>query len=249
MAANNRRLSFIDPYHLLMKKDYEGGQCDICLLELAGFDGYGCDSCNIHIHRTCADCFGETTSFSANQSSLTFKLSRSPPHDKLHICGGCCPPGTFVYHCTRYGYNMHPLCSKLPERARSPSPFYQGHDLFLVYSPGYSCSACRYPLPMWHYSCCGCCSLKLHISCASFGPPTATGVVGQRYNPRPPLLPPSLEAVTQWGYGPPPIQVNYDGSGQSIVIATAKLLFHIMFGDLASPLGELLSAVLNRRNE
>lgn len=96
MAANNRRLSFIDPYHLLMKKDYEGGQCDICLLELAGFDGYGCDSCNIHIHRTCADCFGETTSFSANQSSLTFKLSRSPPHVGRISCtsaGGVAPQG------------------------------------------------------------------------------------------------------------------------------------------------------------
>ncbi|PUZ72877.1 hypothetical protein GQ55_2G430800 [Panicum hallii var. hallii] len=163
MAANHRSLDFIDPRHLLLRMDYdhESGRCDICRLELAGFDGYGCDSCNIHIHihSACAGYFGRTTSFALSHALELSRIPLSVGRIRCDICGGCCPPGSFVYRCIGCGFNLHPLCRLLPERFRSP--FYPGCTLSMVFSPQrFACS--------------------LHISCASIGPPpTGAGVVGR----------------------------------------------------------------------
>jgi hypothetical protein len=97
MAANHRSLDFIDPHHLLLRMDYdhESGRCDICRVELAGFDGYGCDSCNIHIHiqSACAGYFGRTTSFALSHALELSRILLSVGRIRCDICGGRCPPG------------------------------------------------------------------------------------------------------------------------------------------------------------
>ncbi|KAJ1291830.1 hypothetical protein BS78_02G346900 [Paspalum vaginatum] len=177
MASNLRR-HFTDPHHSLQETHYSHGQpghCSICLLKLAGHMGYGCYSCNIHIHRGCARHFAETTSFFAHPSH-TLRLSRSPGRI-CNICRGDCPPGSFVYRCctTGCGFDVHPLCAMLPERVGSSSPLHQGHGLRMVSSssPG-CCSACHHPMPMWRYVCS--CSKEIHVECA-VNPPTGAAKV------------------------------------------------------------------------
>ncbi|OEL17082.1 hypothetical protein BAE44_0021899 [Dichanthelium oligosanthes] len=171
MASNPPR--HFDPYHPLVNTEYshdQPGLCNICLLRLAGHKGYGCHSCNIHLHSACTSYFGETISFFAHPSH-TLKLSRSPGRI-CNICRGDCPQGSFVYRCLDCGFDLHPLCSILPERVRSP--FHPDHELCMVSSELGCCSACRHPLPMWRYVCS---SHELHITCA-IDLPTAAGGQG-----------------------------------------------------------------------
>ncbi|WVZ66669.1 hypothetical protein U9M48_015859 [Paspalum notatum var. saurae] len=172
MASNLRR-HFADPHHSLQETEYshdQPGHCSICLLKLAGHKGYGCHSCNIHIHRVCAGYFGETIAIFAHPSH-TLRLSRSPGRI-CNICRGDCPQGSFVYRCctTGCGFDVHPLCAMLPERVGSRSPLHQGHELRMVSSssPG-CCSACHRPMPVWRYVCS--CSKEIHVECA-VNPPT-----------------------------------------------------------------------------
>ncbi|CAD6223113.1 unnamed protein product [Miscanthus lutarioriparius] len=134
---------FADP-HPLEQTQYrhdEAGLCNICLLKLAGLRSltYGRYSCNIHLHSACARYFPETLSCFFAHPAHPLKLRRSPGR-LCDICRGDCPQGSFVYNCTGCGFDVHPLCSMLPERVASP--FDPDHQLcmFSSESPG-SCSA------------------------------------------------------------------------------------------------------------
>ncbi|CAN6168760.1 unnamed protein product [Urochloa humidicola] len=134
MASYPPLRHFTDPYHSLLETQYshdQPGRCNFCLLNLAGHMGYGCYTCNIHVHRACASYFEETISFFAHPSH-TLKLSRSPGRI-CNICRGDCPYGSFVYRCIGCGFDAHPLCAMLPERF--PDPFRPGHDLFRIAWP------------------------------------------------------------------------------------------------------------------
>ncbi|EER97526.1 hypothetical protein BDA96_02G389800 [Sorghum bicolor] len=183
MASNNNQATirhFADP-HPLGQTQYrhdEAGLCNICLLKLGGLRSrltYGCYTCNIHLHSACARYFPETISFFAHPAH-TLNLRRSPAGGRVcEICRGDCPPqGSFVYSCTAgCGFDVHPLCSMLPESVASPLDPSHQLCIFSSESPGSgSCSACHHPLPRWHYI--GS-SLKLHIACA-------TGAAGQGSN-------------------------------------------------------------------
>lgn len=174
MATDQRR-HFADPLHLLLKTRYNRTAthvCDICQAELAGMVGYRCNACDVDIHEACADYFKETISFFAHPwHALT--LSRMPDDCIGWSCDLCreeCPRGSFVYRCIQCNFDVHPLCTMLPQTIGSP--LHPEHYLNMVPSRG-SCSACGEDLPMWHYRC-GFCRYTLHIRCIS-GAPSDSG--------------------------------------------------------------------------
>jgi hypothetical protein len=167
--AYNHKKHFVDSNHLLQETEYDGDSthtCDICLLELAGLSGYCCEDCGIRIHRACADHFEKSIEFFADPHRL--KLIRTPGGDRVtHVCDLCredWPPASFIYRCDACDFDLHPLCSLLPETV--DSPLHPGHVLRMITSPSRSCSACHESLPLWHYVCSCSVNLKLHIACA-----------------------------------------------------------------------------------
>ncbi|CAN6168778.1 unnamed protein product [Urochloa humidicola] len=176
-ASNSDHLChFADPHHLLVRTQYshdQTGLCSICLLKLAGVRGYGCYSCNIHVHSECAAHFQETIFFFAHPSH-TLKLHRSPGR-VCNICRGDCPQKSFVYRCIECDFDVHPLCSLLPERVHG-SASHPGRDLRMVSSSSDgSCSGCHHPLPTWRYVCSSL-GLQLHVTCAiPIDPSTGAG--------------------------------------------------------------------------
>nr|CAB3458587.1 unnamed protein product [Digitaria exilis] len=168
---------FTDPHHPLHETPQyshdQAGNCSICLLGLAGHRGRGCNFCNIHLHAACAGYFQETITFFAHPLHA-LRLIRSPGR-LCDICDRDCPPGSFVYSCIGCGFDVHALCTMLPERVANP--YHPGHELRMVFSlhGSGSCSACHQQLPVWRYSCSP--GEELHIACA-VNPPTATPASG-----------------------------------------------------------------------
>ncbi|CAN6184517.1 unnamed protein product [Urochloa humidicola] len=179
MAPSHGRHFFAHPQHPLQRTQYGRDSthvCDICRSQLAGLAGYRCNACDIDVHEACAGYFKESVAFFAHPwHSLT--LSRIPSGAGAGIiswtCDLCeeeCAPGSFVYRYVRCMFDVHPLCTMLPQMVRSP--LHPGHDLCMVPSSG-SCSACHGDLPVWQYVCggAGACLFRLHIACVS-GVPT-----------------------------------------------------------------------------
>ncbi|CAN6206047.1 unnamed protein product [Urochloa humidicola] len=183
MAPSHGRHFFAHPQHPLLRTQYgrdSGHVCDICQSQLAGLAGYRCNACDIDVHEACAGYFKDSVAFFAHPwHSLT--LSRIPASGAGIISWTCdlceeeCAPGSFVYRCVRCMFDVHPLCTMLPQVVRSP--LHPGHELCMVPSSG-QCSACHGDLPVWQYVCGGAgaraCLFRLHIACAS-GVPSASG--------------------------------------------------------------------------
>ncbi|KAG2646746.1 uncharacterized protein LOC120694459 [Panicum virgatum] len=180
--ADDQPRRFFDPLHQLVKTQYgpeAGASCDICLSKLAGLGGHSCSACNIDLHDACAGYFKETTSFFAHPWH-TLKLSRiphpsasSPVRWSCDLCLEECRPGSFVYRCIQCLFDVHPLCTMLPQTIRSP--LHPEHDLRMVPSGGNYCSACEKSLPVWRYVCGGHCVVRLHIDCVSGETTTSAG--------------------------------------------------------------------------
>ncbi|RLN31077.1 uncharacterized protein C2845_PM05G00810 [Panicum miliaceum] len=168
-AGSYRRSHFADP-HMLQRLQYSGTAshtCDICLSTLASCVGYRCNTCNFDIHRTCADYFKPTMTFFAHPWH-TLHLSRIPRSGVGWVCDLCrekCPPGSLVYRCIGCMFDVHPLCTMLPQTIRSS--LHPEHDLRLVPSWGHVCGACRTGLPVWQYVCGGSCMVRFHIACVT----------------------------------------------------------------------------------
>uniref|UniRef100_A0A0D9X1D7 Phorbol-ester/DAG-type domain-containing protein n=1 Tax=Leersia perrieri TaxID=77586 RepID=A0A0D9X1D7_9ORYZ len=183
MEADHRK-HFAHPEHPLLKTHYDSKStkiCDICHAKLSGLVGYRCNDCDFDIHEACADYFKETVSFFAHPWH-TLTLSRIPDGTikwSCNICRESCPPGMLVYRCIKCNFDVHPLCTLLPQTIRSP--LHPKHDLNMVPGSG-RCSGCCKDLNIWHYRC-GFCLYKSHIGCAVSGTPPIsaqnTTAVGQ----------------------------------------------------------------------
>lgn len=165
LASAGYRRHFADP-HILVKMRYtylSAHTCDICRSKLAGFTGYRCNACDFDIHEACADYFKQTISFFAHPWH-TLTLSCLPTSGSSSVRWSCdlcmeaCPPGDLVYRCTDCLFDVHPLCTMLPQTIRSP--LHPRHDLRLVPSAG----TCQ-EVSVWNYVCS--CPLKVNIACAS----------------------------------------------------------------------------------
>ncbi|KAK3125666.1 hypothetical protein QOZ80_7BG0608130 [Eleusine coracana subsp. coracana] len=184
--ASSQQSHFADP-HKLSRVEYSGRvghTCNICGLELAGIAGYRCKACDFDVHEVCADHFTETASFFAHPWH-PLKLSRIPPTSSdsatrwyCDMCMEIFPPGSFAYRCVGCMFDVHPLCTMVPQTIRSP--LHPEHDLNMVPSPG-GCRVCSEVLPIWHYVCGGSCLFKVHVSCVTGEEPSGAeqGSAGQ----------------------------------------------------------------------
>lgn len=159
-----RLTHFAHPQHQLVKTQYERSAqrhvCHICEVEIANL-GYRCNTCgNFDIHEACATYFKEDISFFAHPwHALT--LARTIDVRVCDLCREPCPVGTFMYRCAHCAFDVHPLCTLLPQTIRSP--LHPAHELNMVPAKG-DCAACRRDCSVWHYRC-GLCLYNLHIGC------------------------------------------------------------------------------------
>uniref|UniRef100_A0A0D9X1F5 Phorbol-ester/DAG-type domain-containing protein n=1 Tax=Leersia perrieri TaxID=77586 RepID=A0A0D9X1F5_9ORYZ len=151
-SPDQQRKHFAHPAdHQLTKSKFSTESfrsCDICRAKLSGHVGYRCKDCDLDIHEACVDHFKKTISHFVHPWH-TLTLSPIPNDDgnknikrPCHLCVEPCIPGSFVYSCVQCGFDVHPLCTRLPQTVRSP--LHPRHDLNLV--PGIMvgrCSACR----------------------------------------------------------------------------------------------------------
>ncbi|GJN11056.1 hypothetical protein PR202_ga29219 [Eleusine coracana subsp. coracana] len=255
--ASSQQSHFADP-HKLSKVDYSGRvghTCNICGLELTGIAGYRCQACDFDVHEVCADHFTETVSLFAHPWHH-LKLSRIPPTSSDSATRWCCdmcmepfPPGSFAYRCVGCMFDVHPLCTMVPQTIRSP--LHPEHDLNMVPSAG-RCRVCRENLPIWQYVCGGSCLFRVHISCVTGEEPSGAeqGSAGQGNSSSPQPEPQTQQGTTT-------ADQTTSGS-QSIVVKrsrttrVAKFLLKRAFfmaidattGGLGSPLIEILAQAL-----
>jgi hypothetical protein len=165
---------------MLLRMEYNrtaGHTCDVCQSKLAGFVGYRCNAYDFDVHEACVDYFKETVSFFTHPRH-TLKLSRIPNDNPVvpvrwvcDLCRETIPKGSLVYRCVGCIFDVHPLCTMLPQTIRSPH--HPEHDLHMVPASGrryHCCNVCREPLPVCHYACSGSCLFRLHSACVTGAP-------------------------------------------------------------------------------
>ncbi|KFK36673.1 hypothetical protein AALP_AA4G154900 [Arabis alpina] len=148
--------------------------CDGC--NTYGFgETYRCVSCNYDLHEHCATCPPTHLSFMHPQHELR-RVFREPDEGlkDRRLCDICYESVEgLYYHCVPCGFDVHPLCTQLPQYVRYvPHP---AHALELSPSgASNTCQVCRNTIQSWRYKC-GQCRLDVHIECvtsASAGRPS-----------------------------------------------------------------------------
>ncbi|VVB02555.1 unnamed protein product [Arabis nemorensis] len=137
---------------------------------------YRCVSCNYDLHDHCATCPPTLLSFMHPQHPLRL-FFRGPEQTQRNrrLCDICdeSVEGLY-YHCEPCGFDVHPLCTRLPQHVRHvPHP---AHDLELSnWGASNTCQVCRGTIRSWRYKC-GLCRLDVHMECvttsAAAGPAT-----------------------------------------------------------------------------
>ncbi|KAK6231358.1 DC1 - like 10 [Theobroma cacao] len=181
--------------------------CDGCRTLGVG-TRYGCESCDFDLHDHCATCPLELSSF-MHEHDLKLVVSK-PQATSLQnerFCDLCGDPvqGIF-YQCRLCEFDVHPLCTKLPEYVRHV--MHKEHPLRLQGSVPGRCMVCKDTCTSWHYRC-GICCFDLHLECV-LAPceeeATSTSTSRSLKSPVPPPSPSAPSLCNAYGYGaiPPP---------------------------------------------
>ena len=177
--------------------------------------------CDFNLHEYCGSCPSALSSFMHPQHQLSLVVRTQGTRQNERVCDLCRDPveGLF-YRCKTCDFDIHPLCTQLPQHVRHA--LHPAHQLRLHPSSAYAwCPVCRSVCNSWRYRC-EACSFDIHIECvlstASNGASTSRSV--------PPAGPPP-----QYFYGiappPPPPYVNQaQGGGQP---SNGKKLSKIMY--------------------
>ncbi|KAK6244947.1 hypothetical protein QUC31_011356 [Theobroma cacao] len=169
---------------------------------------YGCESCDFDLHDHCATCPLELSSF-MHEHDLKLVVSK-PQATSLQnerFCDLCGDPvqGIF-YQCRLCEFDVHPLCTKLPEYVRHV--MHKEHPLRLQGSVPGRCMVCKDTCTSWHYRC-GICCFDLHLECV-LAPceeeATSTSTSRSLKSPVPSPSPSAPSLCNAYGYGaiPPP---------------------------------------------
>ncbi|VVB02552.1 unnamed protein product [Arabis nemorensis] len=166
--------------HPLTKVDGQGGFiCNGC--NTYGFGTtYRCVTCDYDLHDHCATCPPTLLSFMHPQHELQ-RVFRGPDQRQLkeHRCDICdeSVEGLY-YHCEPCDFDVHPLCTQLPQQVRHvPHP---DHQLELSHSgASNTCEVCRGAIRSWRYKC-GLCRLSVHMECVKSSASTGAATQ-QRY--------------------------------------------------------------------
>ena len=155
---------FTHPGHSLAEVyGSEEFQCDGCKTPGNGLR-YRCHTCNFNMHDYCGRCPSTLSTFMHPQHHLKLVTGTQGRHDNEGSCDLCGDnvEGLF-YQCTLCDFNIHPLCTKLPEYV--PHALDPIHQLKLQTSssPGW-CRVCKSECTSWRYGC-RTCNFDIHLEC------------------------------------------------------------------------------------
>ncbi|KAG8376948.1 hypothetical protein BUALT_Bualt09G0117100 [Buddleja alternifolia] len=149
---------FTHPGHPLKPFDLQKFSCNGCKTIGTG-KRYRCDLCNFDLHEYCATCPHTLSTFMHTKHALT--LTRQMDR----VCDVCADPveGLF-YRCKKCEFNVHPLCTQLPQNLRHA--LHTIHPLNLQSSSVSSfCAVCRGLCKNWRYRCGTCNNFDIHLEC------------------------------------------------------------------------------------
>ncbi|KAM3325533.1 hypothetical protein P3S67_000658 [Capsicum chacoense] len=158
---------FTHPKHSLTLYDSNTKYlCDGCKIPGIG-KRYQCLRCNFDLHEYCGTCPMNLSSFLHPHHSLML-VTRKPHGERRsnRVCNVCCDSveGLF-YRCGVCNFDVHPLCTQLPEALRHA--LHQAHPLKLRSSAEQgTCAVCRGACnaSSWRYRC-RLCGFDIHIDC------------------------------------------------------------------------------------
>ncbi|CAK9185370.1 unnamed protein product [Ilex paraguariensis] len=181
--------------------------CDGCKTNGSGTT-YRCNSCDFDLHEYCGTCPGTLSSFMhLYPPSLVVHNAQATSQNEpvCDVCGDHVE-GMF-YRCENCEFNLHPLCTLLPQSLRHV--LHLEHELtFQADASPDLCAICRGSCCSWRYRC-GACGFDIHKECilVPCDPPTQRSVPFSQPGP-PPQCP-----IPPFGpSGSPP----YGGSGHGM---------------------------------
>ncbi|KAK6943605.1 DC1 [Dillenia turbinata] len=139
---------------------------------------YQCQYCNYVLHDYCATCPPTLSTLMHPVPNHPLKLvTRKPKHlcQNDRICDLCSSQieGLF-YHCKVCQFDLHPLCTQLPQNLRHalhPQHFLTLQPLLSASAPAHAfCAVCQGACARWRYRC-ETCNFDIHIDCVVAPPP------------------------------------------------------------------------------
>ncbi|RID69832.1 hypothetical protein BRARA_C01902 [Brassica rapa] len=164
--------------------DFGGFICNGCNTYGSG-KTYRCASCNYDLHDCCATCPRTLHCFVHPQHELTlvFKEPAKMDHDRrgCNICHELAEG--LYYQCEACGFDMHPLCSQLPQQVSHMS--HPAHYLELSdHGASNMCMECHGVIRSWRYKC-GPCRLDVHMECVNSSTSATKGTQQRSLEPQP----------------------------------------------------------------
>ncbi|XP_047949615.1 uncharacterized protein LOC125195519 [Salvia hispanica] len=158
---------FTHPHHhpLTTTADYnQRFFCNGCRTTGIG-QRFWCNACNLDLHGFCATCPRSLSSF-MHPHPLTLLVPN--PASSVHLVCDLCREtihGLF-YRCADCNFNVHPICTKLPERINH---ILDRIHLLILQSPpadgaGSTCAVCLHLCAGWRYAC-RACRVDIHLEC------------------------------------------------------------------------------------
>ncbi|XP_059288546.1 protein VACUOLELESS GAMETOPHYTES-like [Lycium ferocissimum] len=168
LPQNSTIQHFTHPKHTLTLFDsHTKYLCDGCKIHGIG-KRYRCHGCDFDLHEHCGTCPMNLSSFLHPDHSLKLVVCKQPHGNRQfnRICNVCCDSVEGMYYrCELCDFDVHPLCTQLPETLRHA--LHQAHPLRLMGSaePG-TCAVCRGACgaSSWRYRC-ALCGFDIHIGC------------------------------------------------------------------------------------
>ncbi|KAH6806242.1 hypothetical protein C2S51_031073 [Perilla frutescens var. frutescens] len=127
---------------------------------------YRCNGCDFDLHDYCGTCPRTLSAASMHHHALTLVMRKADAKTRQvdRICDVCRDPvdGLF-YRCRECEFDVHPLCTQLPEKLNHA--LHNTHPLILQSSPAAGfCTVCRRSCGGWRYRC-GICCFDIHLEC------------------------------------------------------------------------------------
>ncbi|KAE8662759.1 Pyrroline-5-carboxylate synthetase isoform 1 [Hibiscus syriacus] len=208
---------------------------------------YGCELCDFDLHDHCGTCPIELSSF-LHEHGLKLVIRKpkaTRQNDRFCDLCGDLVEGLF-YRCSICDFDVHPLCTQLPEDVRHAMHPY--HPLRLQRSVPGRCMVCNDTCKSWHYRC-GLCSFDLHLECVlspckGAMPATSTArslpmpppspvfshCYGYDYGANP--FPPPPNSAYAYGFPVAPRYFGpYDHDGYGILSSSFQTNFHCQHGN------------------